>query len=148
MSVATEHHVDVFRASLKRCLANPDFLRHFYHRLLSASEEVRKKFENTDLKRQAGVLEDSLYIIAIAAQSSRGGEEFSPAWTEMSRLATLHDRDHLDIRPGLYDLWLHCLLESARGHDPEYTPEIEEDWRKTVEVGIAYLRSRHDPAKT
>jgi len=138
-----DHHVDVFRASLKRCLANEDFLRQFYHRLLSSSEEVRQKFEHTDLDRQARILEDSLYIIAIAAQSARGGEEFSPAWVEMSRLATLHDRDHLDIRAGLYDLWLHCLLEAARSHDPEFTPEIAEDWRKTLEIGIEYLRSRH-----
>ena len=71
-------HVDVFRASLKRCLASDDFLRQFYHRLLSSSEEVRRKFENTDLVRQARILEDSLYIIAIAAQSKQGGGEFSP----------------------------------------------------------------------
>jgi len=142
-----EHHVDVFRKSLKRCLASDDFLRQFYHRLMSSSEEVRRKFEHTDLDRQAQVLEDSLYMIALAAQSAQGGEEFSPAWAEMSRLATMHDRDHLDIRPGLYDLWLHCLLEAARSHDPEFNPEIEENWRKTVAVGIDYLRSRHEPLR-
>lgn len=140
-----EHHVDVFRKSLRRCLASEDFLRQFYHRLMSSSEEVRRKFEHTDLDRQAQVLEDSLYMIALAAQSAQGGEEFSPAWVEMSRLATMHDRDHLDIRPGLYDLWLHCLLDAARSHDPEFNPEIEENWRKTVAVGIDYLRSRHEP---
>jgi hemoglobin-like flavoprotein len=140
-----ENHVDVFRASLKRCLASDDFLRQFYHRLLASSEEVRRKFENTDLDRQARILEDSLYIITVAAQSAQPSEEVSPAWTEMSRLARLHDRDHLDIRPGLYDLWLHCLLEAARAHDPEFTPEIEEDWRKTLEIGIEYLRSHHEP---
>lgn len=137
------HHVDVFRASLKRCLGSGDFLRQFYHRFMGSSEEVRRKFENTDLERQARILEDSLYIIAIAAQSSQSGEEFSPAWVEMARLARMHGRNHLDVRSGLYDLWLHCLLEAARTHDPYFTPEIEEDWRKTLEVGIDYLRSHH-----
>ncbi len=141
-----DNHIEVFRASLKRCLANKDFLRQFYHRLMSSSEEVRQKFEHTDLDRQAQILEDSLYMLALAAQSSRSGEEVSPAWTEMSRLARMHDRDHLDIRSGLYDLWLHCLLDAARSHDPEFSPDIEEDWRKTLEVGIDYLRSHHDPA--
>lgn len=141
-----EDHVDVFRASLKRCLASDDFLRQFYHRLLSSSEEVRQKFENTDLDRQARVLEDSLYILTVAAQAAQPSEEVSPAWTEMSRLARLHDRNHLDIRPGLYDLWLHCLLDAARSHDPEFSPEIEEDWRKTLDIGIAFLRSHHEPA--
>jgi len=139
-----DNYVDVFRASLKRCLASEDFLRQFYHRLLASSEEIRQKFENTDLDRQARILEDSLYIMTVAAQSAQPSAEVSPAWTEMSRLARLHDRDHLDIRPGLYDLWLHCLLEAARANDPEFTPEIEEDWRKTLEIGIEYLRSQYE----
>ena len=133
----------MFRASLKRCLANGDFLRAFYHRFLASSEEVRRKFEGSDLERQAQVLADSLHMIAVAAQSPRPSEEPSPAWTEMARLARLHSQAQLDIRPGLYDLWLHCLLEAARAHDPEFSPSIEEDWRKTLSVGIEYMRSRH-----
>jgi hemoglobin-like flavoprotein len=138
-----DDHVEVFRASLKRCLAHGDFLRAFYHRFLASSEEVRQKFERSDLERQAQVLADSLHMIAVAAQSARPSEEPSPAWAEMGRLARLHARDRLDIRPGLYDLWLHCLLEAAAAHDPEFSPRIEEDWRKTLAVGIEYLRSRH-----
>jgi hemoglobin-like flavoprotein len=140
-----EGHIESFRASLQRCLKSEDFLRHFYHRLMASSEEVRQKFEKTDLDRQARVLEDSLYILTVAAQSQRSGEEVSPAWREMGRLATMHDRDHLDIRPGLYDLWLHCLLDAARGSDPEFTPEIEEAWQHTLKIGIDYLRSHHEP---
>lgn len=140
-----EDQVEVFLASLRRCLADEDFLRDFYHRLLSSSEEIRLKFEHTDLERQSRVLADSLYMLAVAAQSPQKTDEFSPAWTEMSRLATMHDRDHLDIRPGLYDLWLHYLLEAANNHDPEFTAEIEECWRGTLEKGIAFLRSHHTP---
>ena len=137
--------VEVFLASLRRCLADEDFLPQFYYRLMSSSEEVRIKFANTDLPRQYRVLADSLHMLAVAAQSPQETDEFSPAWTEMSRLAKMHDRDHLDIRPGLYDLWLHHLLEAARSHDPEFTPDVEEDWRTTLEAGIEYLRSHHEP---
>jgi len=140
-----EDHIEVFRASLQRCLKSEDFLRQFYHRLMASSEEVRQKFENTDLDRQARVLEGSLYILTVAAQSSQSGEEVSPAWREMTRLAVMHDRDHLDIRPGLYDLWLHCLLDAARSNDPEFTPELEEAWRRTLQIGIGYLRQHHEP---
>ena len=139
-----EDPVGAFRASLQRCLASKDFLRHFYHQLMASSEEIRSKFENTDLDRQARVLEDSLYILTVAAQSKRTGEEVSPAWTEMGRLATMHDRNHLDIRPGLYDQWLRCLLDAARSNDPEFTPQLEEAWRTTLAVGIEYLRSHHE----
>lgn len=135
-----EGHVEVFRASLKRCLANPDFLRHFYHSLLASSDEVRAKFARTDFERQTQVLADSLYLIAVAAQ----GEGSGPAWQEMERLARFHSRGQLDIRPGLYDLWLHCLIGSARGHDPQFSPALEEAWRETLRVGIEYLRAGYE----
>lgn len=139
-----EDHVEVFRSSLKRCLASPDFLNHFYHLLLASSEDIRQKFADTDFERQTRVLADSLYLIAVAAQAARDGEEKSPAWAEMSRLADMHSREQLDIRPGLYDLWLHCLLEAARRHDPEFSADVEEDWRKTLRIGIDYLRDRYE----
>jgi hemoglobin-like flavoprotein len=138
-----EGHVEEFRRSLKRCLANPDFLRQFYHSLLAASDEVRAKFEHTDFERQTQVLADSLYLIAVAAQ----GEGSGPAWQEMSRLAHFHSRDQLNVRPGLYDLWLHCLVTAAREHDPEFTPELEEAWRKTLRVGIDYLRDHYEASQ-
>lgn len=132
-------HIDAFRASLSRCLARPDFLRHFYEIFVESSPEVREKFKNTDFPRQTRVLADSLYMMAVAAQLERNAE----AWAEMDRLASRHDRTGLDIRPGLYDLWLDCLLRAVARNDPEYSREIEAAWRETLAVGIEYLRSRH-----
>lgn len=131
--------IDAFRASLNRCLAEPEFLRHFYEIFVESSPEVREKFKNTDFPRQTRVLADSLYMMAVAAQLERNAE----AWAEMDRLARRHDRTGLDIRPGLYDLWLDCLLRAVARHDPEYSREIETAWRETLAVGIEYLRSRH-----
>jgi hemoglobin-like flavoprotein len=131
--------VDAFRASLNRCLGRPDFLRHFYELFVASSPEVREKFRNTDFPRQARVLADSLYMMAVAAQL----EHDAAAWAEMDRLASRHDRTGLDIRPGLYDVWLDCLLRAVSRHDPEYSRDIEAAWRETLAVGIEYLRSRH-----
>ncbi len=131
--------VDVFRASLKRCLGSPGFLLDFYGTFLGSSDEVREKFRDTDMKRQTEVLADSLWSMAVAAQGRPG----SPAWGDLPRLAELHDRRHLDVRPGLYDRWLDCLIDSARRHDPLFSPETEEVWRHTLAVGIEFLRSRH-----
>jgi hemoglobin-like flavoprotein len=131
--------IDAFRASLNRCLAKPEFLRDFYEIFMESSPEVREKFKNTDFPRQTRVLADSLYMMAVAAQLERN----AGAWAEMDRLAGRHDRTGLDIRPGLYDLWLDCLLRAAARHDPEYSREIETAWRDTLSVGIEYLRSRH-----
>ena len=135
-----ETNVGVFRSSLKRCLAEPDFLTHFYDLFLASSEEVRDKFKDTDFERQTRVLADSLYMMAVVAQ----GENRGPAWAEVGRLAHLHSRSQLDVRPGLYDLWLKCLLQAVERHDPEFSPSVEEAWRSTFRAGIEHMRSRYE----
>jgi hemoglobin-like flavoprotein len=131
--------VEVFLASLKRCLAVPGFMDDFYGRFVGSSEEVREKFRNTDMKRQAQVLADSLYVVANAVQ----GEEGSPARRELPRIAARHSRADRDIRPGLYDLWIACLLETARGHDPRFGPEVERAWQEVLSFGADYMRQRY-----
>jgi hemoglobin-like flavoprotein len=128
--------VEIFLASLKRCLAAPGFLESFYEAFVGSSEEVRDKFKNTDMKRQARVLEDSLYVVANAAQ----GEENSLARGALPALAARHGRQDLDIAPGLYDSWAECLVETARAHDPQFAPAVEAAWRETLAVGADYMR--------
>jgi len=131
--------IENFVASLKRCLAQPDFLLHFYGLFMDSSDEVREKFKHTDFERQTKVLADSLWVMSVAAQGDRKGE----AWAGLRELAERHSRARLDIRPGLYDLWLECLIVAARRHDPLFSPEVEASWRETLAVGIEYMRSKY-----
>jgi hemoglobin-like flavoprotein len=130
---------DVFLASLKRCLVAPGFLAGFYERFTSSSEEVREKFRGVDMKRQVGMLENSLYVVAVAAQ----GEEGSPARGDLPRLAERHSRRDLDIRPELYDLWAQCLVETVRTTDPLWSDEVATAWRDTLASGIEQMRRRY-----
>ena len=131
--------VDTFMPSLKRCLAAPSFLLDFYGLFMASSDEVRRRFRDTDFERQTRVLADSLWVMANVAQAERP----SPAWGDLPRLAERHSRRGLDIPPALYDQWLSCLLQAARKHDPQFSPEIETAWRETLAVGIEYLRSQY-----
>ena len=131
--------VETFRTSLNRCLVTPNFIRAFYDRFMDSSEEVAEKFKHTEFPRQARVLADSLYAMAVAAESGKEGV----VWKELDRLGARHSRGDLDIRPALYDTWLECLLAAAREFDPEFSPEIEAAWRETLAPGIDYLRSRY-----
>ena len=132
--------VDLFLASLKRCLAQqPEFVRHFYERFTGSSEEVREKFRNTDMARQVRMLEDSLYVVANAVQGAEG----SIARGDLPRIAARHSRQDLAIRPELYDLWADCLIETARQCDPAFRPEIEQSWRAVLAVGVQYMRERY-----
>jgi hemoglobin-like flavoprotein len=131
--------LDLFRASLKRCLAAPEFLHEFYDRFMASSDEIREKFRKTEFPRQTRVLADSLYIMAIAAESRAD----AVAWTELDRLAEAHSRKGLDIHPKHYDAWLECLVAAARTFDAELTAETEQAWRDSLAPGIAHLRSRY-----
>ena len=128
-----------FLASFNRCRAAAGFLEDFYRRFIASSEEIRAKFAGTNMKRQVQMLEDSLYVVAVAIQ----GEEGSLARGDLPRIAARHSRKDLDIRPGLYDLWLECLIEAVRTHDPQFSGEVEAAWRETLAVGIDYMRARY-----
>ena len=130
---------ETFRSSLSRCLLDNAFLRDFYHLLMASSAAVREKFKNTDFPRQTRVLADSLYIMAVASES----KEDAVAWRELDRLADLHSRSQLDIRPDFYVTWLDCLVKAASQHDPEFSPEVGEAWRKALTPGIEHLSSRY-----
>jgi hypothetical protein len=138
-SIAAVDRSEVFVASLKRCLAHPEFLLDFYGLFMDSSAEVREKFANTDFKRQTRILAESFWAISVAAQ----GTKTSAAWGDLPHMAARHSRNDLDIRPGLYDSWLDCLVAAVRKHDGMFSPEIEEAWRKTLAAGIEYMRSKY-----
>ena len=131
--------VETFLASLKRCLAAPGFLESFYERFVGSSEEVREKFRNTDMKRQARVLEESLYVVANAVQ----GEENSLARGALPAARGPARPAGPRHPPGLYDLWIECLVETARAHDPQFAPAVEAAWRETLTFGADYMRQHH-----
>jgi hemoglobin-like flavoprotein len=132
--------VDLFLASLKRCLAQqPQFTRHFYDRFIGVSDEVREKFRNTDMQLQVRMLEDSLFVVANAVQ----GEDGSIARGDLPRIAARHSRHDLDIRPGLYGLWADCLVDTARACDPAFCADIEQAWRGVLAQGVQYMVDRY-----
>lgn len=131
--------VEAFLASLKRCLAVDGFMDDFYARFVDSSQEIREKFKDTDMKRQAQVVADSLYVVANAVQGGEG----SLARRELPRIAARHSRSDRDIQPALYDLWIGCLVETARAHDPRFDPEVERAWREVLAFGADYMRERY-----
>jgi hemoglobin-like flavoprotein len=131
-----ERDVELFNDSLERCSGSPDFLRRFYELFLASSDTVAKKFEHTDLKKQARLLKTSLYILMLA---SDGSERF----VHLERLAKLHSRSALDIKPELYDLWLDRLVRAASEFDPMFGPEIGTAWRRVLQPGIEFMKSRY-----
>jgi hypothetical protein len=52
-----ERDVELFNDSIERCSGNAEFLRRFCSLFLASSDAVAKKFEHTDLRKQARMLD-------------------------------------------------------------------------------------------
>jgi hemoglobin-like flavoprotein len=126
------------RDSLSRCIQSPEFLDRFYELFMDSSEDIRKRFEKTDFDRQKKMLQDSLFVMLVAAGTKTGF-----AFKELSKLAERHSRKQLGIHPDWYDLWLQCLLKAVAEHDPEYRPELDDAWRASLEDGIELMKARY-----
>jgi truncated hemoglobin YjbI len=122
------------RESLGRCVACETFLQRFYELFMASSEEVAELFRKTDFERQKRVLRDSLYVMLVAAGTTRG-----PAHDELERLAKLH-RD-MAVTGDMFALWLDALIEAAREHDTHFTDELEHDWRLSLSGPIELMKS-------
>ena len=130
-----ETDVELFNDSLDRCSGRPGFLDRFYELFLASSDEVAKKFERTDFRKQTRVLKASLYIMMMAERP-----EFA---AHMERIAKLHSRTELDINPELYDKWLDCLLRAAEEFDSSFDMDTKAVWTRVLEHGIAFMKSRY-----
>lgn len=131
--------IGVFNDSLARCLRTERFFQRFLELFLASSEEVRAKFHDTDLSRQRRMLQNSFYMLMeYVGVSSPESQAY------LERIAIEHGKDHRDIPPHLYDLWLACLLQAVKECDPRDSPEVEAAWRYMMDAGIAFLKSRYE----
>lgn len=131
-----ERDIELFNDSMERCSSRSDFLNRFYTAFLASSDEVARKFEHTDLKKQARMLKISLYIMMLSNDDS--GRE-----AQLEQLAQRHSRMELDIKPELYDLWLDRLLQTVREVDPKFDAPTEAAWRRVLQPGIDFMKSRY-----
>ena len=124
-----------FNDSFERCINDPLFLDEFYEIFLSSSDEVSAMFEDTDMGTQKAMLMTSLVYMSRAHNDSPG---------LLSSIAEKHNKNHLNIKPYLYMLWLDSLIAAARSIDPLFDKKTEGLWRETLQPGIDYMISRYD----
>ena len=61
----------------------------------------------------------------------------------IERVGESHSRNRLDIQPEFYTLWLDSLCETVKQHDPDYSAELEAQWREHMQPGITLVTSRY-----
>ena len=127
----------LFNDSFDRCISQSDFLDRFYDRLLDSSDEIAAKFRHTEFNKQKAALKMALYVLLFAYKWDLEGDAY------LRGLARRHSRHDLDVRPEMYDLWLDCLLATARECDPLFDEAIEDSWRTVLRPGIEFMKSQY-----
>lgn len=127
---------DSYERVLKQRINGKDFFEAFYDKFLAYSEEIREKFAHTDMVVQRGMLKKSFYSLLVFYGSNQADDY-------IERIARDHDKHHLDIRPGLYDVWLDCLTATLAEYDPLFNHDVELAWRLILAPGITYMKFKH-----
>lgn len=113
------------------------FFERFYDNFLGLSDEVRGKFSETDMKRQIGMLQRSIYHLVNFYITKEAGDY-------LRSIAYSHSRADHDVKPELYDLWLDAVIQTVRELDPEFDDQVELAWRIVMMPGILYMQFHCD----
>lgn len=136
--MSTEHAArDLASASYQRCCDRPGFFESFYRNFLANCPEAAPRFAGTDFARQNKLLRHAVGILLIFPHQP----DSEP--TLLNRIAERHSRRDLDVPPALYPPFVDSLVATVKDYDPEFTPEIGDAWRRTVDKGVKYMVSRY-----
>ncbi len=132
-----EPEIALYNDSLERCSEHHDFLERFYEVFAASSAEVAEKLGHTSIAQQAILLKASLYVMMMVNWVK------PEANAHLERIALVHSRQGLDIRPELYDVWLDCLIATVKEFDPLADAAVERAWRQVLAPGIEFMKSRY-----
>ncbi|HEX5471469.1 MAG TPA: globin [Lacipirellulaceae bacterium] len=117
-------------ASYHRCEAAGGLFDGFYEIFFAKSPEIPPMFAKTDMERQK---QDVMASVLMALRLASGD---SVARQYIQKIAETHSRDGHGIRPELYGLWLDALCEAVARCDPQYTTDLENNWRLAMRPAI------------
>jgi len=100
--------------------------------ILASSDEVSAMFKDTEMGTQKAMLMTSLVYMSDAHPDL------------LSSIAERHDKDHLNIKPYFYALWLDSLVAAAKSIDPLFDVNTEKLWRETLQEGIDFMISKYE----
>ncbi len=130
--------LDSVKESYGRACLHPHLIDRFYNIFLDSHPDIKPMFKNTDFKKQHALLKTGV-IMLLAHLSGKS------IWTEnLDKIAESHSKKNLNIHPTLYPYWIDSLVCAVKENDEKWTPELEQNWRKILKVGVTYLTDRYE----
>lgn len=129
--------VRLFHESLDRATASGNFVDNFYDGFMKSDKNVSAFFSNTDMDRLKRKLKSSLHMITMLVDDTPGADMY------MEHLAKVHHK--YMIPAPMYEVWLDALIASVQKNDTEFTPELEQVWRRVIGKGIDVMSAAAKP---
>jgi len=121
--------------SYGRCVLRPEFFKRFYDIFLASHPAIRPMFAQTDFQSQMGLLKQGLNMALMYGQ----GMPFSVS--VINRIRESHKREKLNIPPALYVYWQDSLMKTVAEFDPQFTPELEAQWRESLKPSLDHIKA-------
>jgi len=128
--------IQTVRESYNRCCANGDFPATFYEIFFTKSPEIPELFADTDFTQQ------KRHFRAASLLLIKYVPEDDATRIALEKIGKTHSRGELNIRPDLYPFFLESVCEAVKKHDPEWTAELEDQWKDRVQGGVELIISK------
>ncbi len=89
----------------------------------------------TRIEKQRKLLRATVYIMVTRSVDDVQARE------TLESIGHSHGRTQLNIRPELYEVWLDSVCQTVKQMDPDWTSEVEREWRDRLRAGIDLITS-------
>ena len=129
---------DSVKKSYGRCVftreAKEKFFQQFYETFLKSHPDIGALFIDTDFDKQISMLKN-----AISMSIMYGEKQDELAKDVLTNIRRSHSRERHNIKPEYYDYWLSSLIDTLHACDPNFTRELEQNWRDMIKISIDYI---------
>ena len=109
----------------------------FYDKLFARNSAIKTKFASTNFEKQRELLWQGVWSLLLFASGDSAGE-IAIDW-----LGIRHSRKDLNIAPELYQDWADSIIDIVADSDPECSERVLEAWRRSIQPGIEFMRSKY-----
>ena len=127
--------IDVVKKSFDRCSNKNDIIGEFYNVFLDSHPDIKPRFANTNFVEQKKLLLQGLDLTIMFATDEPVGK------IGINRIKKSHRKAELDIPPELYPYWKESFLHVISELDPEFSPELRQQWDLVLQKSIDYIIS-------
>jgi len=128
-----DYDIEEVRMSYGRSLSNRKLIDRFYEIFMASHPDIPKLFENTDFDKQKDLLSQSINMAILFPQKNK------IATNAIDRISKTHSKENMDINPKFYPYWLDSLITTLSESDPEFTTDLERQWRLILQETIDHI---------